>query len=842
MERLLANLCRLVCSCALVSCFLLPAFSLQAANPSQDPQALLQDLGRVEFDLQRVLNVKDFSLRRDPFTITFDRGHMIFLRPVNNLVTGLYFWGSGTIVGIPPTKTERQQLNLFTGAPVLNEHFHEALIRFSDSTYDELMQQVQTGSESLESHPNLSSELFQSFLRGSSLTHYRMVADLMNEQIAPLFLAKIFGAKLGAFDFTVDWRKSESVSLGQVQRTGGRTYYDNWCSFAPTALRLAPSSRPDPNLAARRRWDKTIDVLSYQIDTHLDRQERISGITEIEFRSEQEGEWMLSFDLARTLKVAEVLDEGQRALTYYQNSDMSSDEEVSKLGHDVILVLLKRPLRQGETRRLKFVYSGEVISRMGNGVFYVGARGSWYPNTGASDRARYSLAFRYPKAYTIVATGNLSREWEGGDQKNSLWESRDEIPVAGFNYGDYDKKTALAGKIQVEVYANRSLENVYLEVLSRQEQIRQAFQRRQASSRGTTEWFQDLVTAAPDFSDFDTTRFSEEIARQVVKAVLFLEPILGDFPFSRLAVSQIPGKFSQGWPSLLYISSLSFLRPEQRVQLGIGDDQETSFLECLHAHEIAHQWWGNQVSWKSYHDLWMFEGFSNYLAYLFMKEIHPDGRQFRELMRHSKEKLLAKGSEGQTYESAGALWLGARLNSSKFPDGYANLIYNKGAWVLHMLRYLMQDPSSGSDQNFCSLMRDFLATYRGQSISTEDFKGMVEKKMERGMDLEGNARMDWFFSQWVYETGIPTYRLESTVTPLKSGEFLLKGKIKQQNVSDEFVMPVEVFGRFAPNRVERLGRVVVAGNETTFRFMMKSKPQKVTLDENNEILCENKTL
>ena len=290
------------------------------------------------------------------------------------------------------------------------------------------------------------------------------------------------------------------------------------------------------------------------------------------------------------------------------------------------------------------------------------------------------------------------------------------------------------------------------------------------------------------------------------------------------------------------MTSLSFLRPEQRERLGIGNEQEANFLECLHAHKIAHQWWGNQVSWKTYHDLWMFEGFSSYFAYLFMKEKHPDGKQFRELMRSSKEKLLIKNSEGQTFESAGSLWLGSRLSSSKFPDGYSNLIYNKGAWVLHMLRYLMQDPNSGSDQAFRSLMRNFLETYRGQSISTEDFKRMVEKNMGRGMDLEGNRKMDWFFDQWIYETGIPTYRLESSITPLKTGEFLLKGKIRQQNVSEDFLMPVDVFGRLGPNRVERLGRVVVAGNEANFRFTLKSKPQKVTLDENNEILCENKTL
>jgi aminopeptidase N len=78
--------------------------------------------------------------------------------------------------------------------------------------------------------------------------------------------------------------------------------------------------------------------------------------------------------------------------------------------------------------------------------------------------------------------------------------------------------------------------------------------------------------------------------------------------------------------------------------------------------------------------------------------------------------------------------------------GYANLIYNKGAWVLHMVRYLMQDPNSGSDQNFNSLMKESLATYRSRPVSTEDFKRMVEKKMERAMDLERNSTMDWFFS------------------------------------------------------------------------------------------------
>src|SRR5262249_25291379 len=199
-------------------------------------------------------------------------------------------------------------------------------------------------------------------------------------------------------------------------------------------------------------------------------------------------------------------------------------------------------------------------------------------------------------------------------------------------------------------------------------------------------------------------------------------------------------------------------------------------------------------------------------------------------------------SDGHTLESAGAIWLGARLTSSKFPSGYATLVYEKGAWILHMLRYLFLDPVSGSDEPFRILMRDFAASHAGGLVDTADFQKTVDQHMPRTLDLEGNRKLDWFFDQWVYETGIPTYRLDSTVIPVKGCGFILKGKIKQDHVSEFFMMPVEVFGHFAPNKIVRIGRVVASGKETEFRFTLKTRPQKITLDENHQVLCENTTL
>jgi len=833
-ERETMKRLRSSCRVFLLAVFWLASVPLQRVSSDEErPQDLLRALEGIRFDLKRVYPVRDISLRRDAVTLSFERGQMIFLEPVKDVVTGLLFWGHGTLLAAPADKVEKQQLNLFTGAPTLNEPFQEAFIRFSDDTYTELISQITAAAEQEPVEPAAALEQFQAILKGSVLSNYRILADLLGGRTMPMFSARVVGRTLGMIDLGYDRRKVEDLYLGQFRQSGEQTYYDNWCSFASQQRRSELSSSQFPA--------RLIDVKQYRIDAQIDKDDRLSGVAEVEFLCEREGEWVLTFEFSRFLKISEVRDSDGRSLEFFQNSDMAS-EEIRKLGHDVVVVVLPGPMQRGSIKTLRFTYSGDVISRVGRGVFYVGSRGSWYPNLGTTDRATFGLRFRYPKTSTIVATGDLVKEWEEGEQRCSVWTSDAEIPVAGFNYGDYQKTTTAAQGVEIEVYANRGLENVHQEVMARMEYLRE-LQRRQAlaTHRRFPESLTDLFPTVPNFLDFDTTRFAKDIANQVANTVLLYEPILGKFPYRRLAVSQIPGRFSQGWPSLLYASSLSFLSPAQRARIGLEKDREAYFIECLHAHEIAHQWWGNLVGWKSYHDLWMFEGFSNYLGYLSMQSKYPGGRQFQDLLRFGREKLLSKNSQGKTLESAGPVWLGPRLSSSKFPEGYSTLVYEKGAWIFHMLRYLLSDPTAGSDDKFRLMTKDFMATYGGSLASTQDFQRVAEKHMSKTIDFEGNRKLDWFFDQWVYETGIPSYRLEYSLSTLKNGSTLLKGKIRQDNVSEYFIMPVEVFGHFGTDKVSRVGRVVVSGNETSFRLNLKARPQKVTLDENNQILCENKT-
>ncbi len=808
-------------------------------------EALIQALQELQFDTDRTLTAKDLSLHFEGVFLTFDRGRMVFTKPVGNFVTGLYFWGEGTIVVGPSNVIEKQQLILFTGAPTLNEHFREAYIRFTDNSYDMLMAQASANAETEFKPIEVPPERLQNMLHLATMDSYRIAADLLSGRTKPIFSARFRGHKFGMFDFIVDHRRREQISLGQNRHEPEYTGYDVWSSYS-----LSHRNRQDPVASGGdSRSDEflgdalqLVDCRSFEVETRIDKDDKLTGTTRVEFMGEAAGEWVVNFDLSRFLKVTQVRDEKQRPLLFYQNNALADEQELGRLGQDLIMVLLKEPLRRGEKRVLEFDYSGEVISRAGKGIFYVGARGSWYPNTSILDRARYRLKFHFPRLLTIVATGDLEKEWEEGDFKHSIWTSEVEIPVAGFNYGDYVKKSTQVNNVSIEVYANRGVENVYMEVKARLDFLHEMERQRHASLLRRGDTSSELVPAMPDFTDFDTARFSSDIAARVARTFQFFEPLMTKYPYNKLAVSQIPGKFSQGWPSLLYVSSLAFLTREQRAKLGMETDREALFMECLPAHEMAHQWWGNLVGWKTYHDVWMMEGFSNYFGFLSIKLRYPTGKQLKELLHQGKEKILTKNSEGQVLDSAGPVWLTSRLNSAKFPTGYSVLVYEKGAWILHMLHSLLTDPATGSDKNFQLLITDFLTIHRNKLVSTDDFKRAVEKYMTKDMDLEGTRKMDWFFDEWVYGTGIPTYRISYSTSALKNGTYAVKGKILQENVSDLFMMPVDVFARFPSQRPQRIGRVDVSGSQTPFRIVVKSKPVKVTLDENDEILCENKTL
>jgi aminopeptidase N len=105
--------------------------------------------------------------------------------------------------------------------------------------------------------------------------------------------------------------------------------------------------------------------------------------------------------------------------------------------------------------------------------------------------------------------------------------------------------------------------------------------------------------------------------------------------------------------------------------------------------------------------------------------------------------------------------------------------------------------------------------------------------MTRSIDLEHDRRLDWFFNEWVYETGVPTYRLESSVKELSPKKFLVQGNIIESGVASDFEMLVPVIAEVGKEKKTSLGRVAVTDVGGRFRFTTAAKPKRIAIDTDN---------
>jgi hypothetical protein len=152
-----------------------------------------------------------------------------------------------------------------------------------------------------------------------------------------------------------------------------------------------------------------------------------------------------------------------------------------------------------------------------------------------------------------------------------------------------------------------------------------------------------------------------------------------------------------------------------------------------------------------------------------------------------------------------------------------------------MLRSIMYSQDD-QDKPFIAMMHDFVESHRDRPASTESFKAVAEKHMSKIMDLAGNGKLDWFFSEWVYGTQVPRYHFEYQLTPAEAGKVKLHMTVTQSEVDDHFVMLVPVFADFGKG-MSRVGQMAIAGNSSrSTDVVLPSQPKKVALNAYKDIL------
>jgi aminopeptidase N len=310
----------------------------------------------------------------------------------------------------------------------------------------------------------------------------------------------------------------------------------------------------------------------------------------------------------------------------------------------------------------------------------------------------------------------------------------------------------------------------------------------------------------------------------------------GALPYGRLAMTQQPFmNFGQAWPMLVYMPITSYFDSTTRNTLGMANPSGADFFKIVAPHEVAHQWWGHVLGWKSYRDQWMSEGFAEFSASLFAHLVYGD-EKFLEFWKDHRRRILEKNQMGRRPADVASVTMGYRADNARSGNVGVNVIYRKGAFILHMIRMMMYD-SRSHDERFIAMMRDFVATHRNQNVSTEDFKRIVEKHMTAEMDIAGSKTMDWFFDAFVYGTDIPRYKLEYQLVT-EGQQTFLKMRVTQSEVSPQFRMSVPVYMETEDGKLAKLGAVRLLGNSyQDSTVTLGFRPKRVLLAAYEDVLA-----
>ena len=824
------------------------------------PSLLYLQLSSVGLDPTRVFKVRGAALDRAAIHITLDDGSIAFTKDVLGRITGAFFEGEGEVLLAPANDVERRSMSLFTGMAILEERFSTAYFRFNDNTAAELQPGLRAPEDAQafvarwdetarDLAPADAMRLLASFsemlpiARGTDST-----APRATDPDDHMLHARLQGDKLGVFDIIFDSTAGEQVEAGQ-SKTGedGIIYYNVWTSFSTQDARRSPVAQKEIRQILPAETDSRegpIRARRYVIDATVKPPKELDAEVKLQLDVLRGGSRFLVFELSRSLQIRTVEVDG-RAVEFIHNPAVEGTR-LARSGNDLVAVILPEPARKGQEMSLRFVYGGEVLAEAGKGLLYVGARGTWYPNRGMA-MADFDLTFHYPPGWTLLATGrpvplsasstkpSQTAPQNTGDEQVSHWVSERPIPVAGFNLGQYVRGSAQAGNVTVEAYGTSGVERGFA-----------------SSSPPTpqdpkpTFWPQMPPPLAVPLAP-SPARNATAVAELTARAIRYYAERLGPFPYSQLALTQMPGRESQGWPGLIFLSSYAFLDEGERKDLHMNA-AGTLTAQQVPAHEAAHQWWGDLITWATYRDQWFSEGLANYCSLMMLQEKNPAG--FRLVMEQYRHDLADKNKDGNSPKDAGPVTLGGRLLSSHFPEGYEAISYGRGTWLFHMLRTMLQDAAENAgkkdqsgrivEEPFVRSLRKVRQRYEGRAISTRELLNVFAEDLPPSLRYEGKASLDWFLDGWVNGTSLPRLELQSVKFAPKATSTVVTGTILQKDAPEDLVTSVPIYAVVSGRAPVLVGRVFADGAESTFRLSTPLGTHKLLLDPNETILTSPK--
>ncbi len=713
--------------------------SLSAAAPSA--AELAQELRQISLNPDETYRVRDLHLTRGDLKIYLSEGTVSFATPLAGRSVAMVFTTAGAELGdaelivLPPRRSDRESLLRFVRTPNLNEHFNAAVFLFTDDTYAEIHRQL---AESLaEKTPEQAAQLetaWNPVLRNVAADlDVRLVEALLNgpgtESSQGIFEGIIQGRGLGPFDVSFQPDRLESLAIGTVSSERGVPRFQLWTSFAGRGRPAEPR----------------VVLSDFRIDTTIGQDLKQICVTQMDAKFAAAHARAIRFDVSDRMTVTAATVDGEAA-EFYQRSSLHG----SGGGREsTVLIVAPRELAQDQTHRVAIHHEGTVVSQTANGVYLVADRNVWFPHR-TPDPADFDLTFHVPSRFEVVSIGALIDEHVDGDTR--VVHRRTEAPAryAGFNFGEFEQQTSANGPYRIECYANRSL-----------------FQQLGSGEEGGPDSGRKAAAGGRRLTELSAR--AEALLNQYTRN-------WGPLPIKSIAVAPIPGYFGQGFPGLIYLSTLSYLHSNERPPEARDPLTDIFFSDLLLAHEIAHQWWGNLVSAADYRSEWIMESIANYSALELLEDAKGTIARDEVLRFYRRELGLARGGAAVP-ESIGPIEWGQRLIDLGGLETWRIVTYEKGTWIVHMLRERM-----GRDA-YHRMLRQIVREYSNKPLSNDDFRRVASQFMPPG---EPDSSLELFFDTWVYGTGIP----HLVITAGKEGP--ATATLEQSAVPDDFTLDVPV--------------------------------------------------
>ena len=530
-------------------------------------------------------------------------------------------------------------------------------------------------------------------------------------------------------------------------------------TIALTLLILLLVAWPSSSWAAEKA---RLRVDDYKIEAELTPHvHQISARAKVKFTALQDLS-VATFELHNALRVTKVLDANNQPL---------SAERVTQ--DSTVRVPLPSGLAKDASTTLTFEYEGQLetvdespvpglkLAYVGDDTSYLLYAGRWFPVTGYSfNRFTSTISVTVPAHMVAIGSGKQTVS----DSAASKKPNSSGLPNKTFTF--VSDKPSFPGTIVAGV-----------------------FQEYKSDEAGI-----DLHV----FFKPTHQKLGAEYATTAIQEFTYYITLYGVPLSSKLNVVEIPDDtVPSSWA------------PEIAAISGHTITEKVNYR--LLANTIAHQWWGVSVSPASKDDWWLGDGFARYSEAMYVENAAGAA---------GLEEAVKDMSVGSLAYDTVPLSSASKLDL--FSQEFQSLVTDKGAMILHMLRWVM-----GADK-FLKTMRSFSTQFAGKAASTDNFRTLAEQNY--------GDQLTWFFTQWLDSTGAPEFKVKYTVYRLGSNKgFRVTGEIAQD--LDLFRMPVDLKidtdGKTEDKRIE------VVGTNSPFTVETFGRPRRIAVDPDHHVLTNS---